>query len=69
MIHMSLAWQHLISKCGKSIAQSDLLMLEHEFFESILMEKDNMTYQKAHAETDKIHNYREALKKEGIDHD
>ncbi|VDG31257.1 hypothetical protein MUDAN_DOGOELCO_00758 [Lactiplantibacillus mudanjiangensis] len=33
------------------------------------MEKDNMTYQKAHAETDKIHNYREALKKEGIDHD
>lgn len=59
---MAQSWQRLISKDNKSIRKSDILMLEHEMFESILM-KDGLTYEKAHLETSKIYDYARAVKR------
>lgn len=61
---MSQSWQHLITNGGNSITKADIIMLEHELYESILM-NDGLTYETAHRETDKIYNYRNQLMKEG----
>lgn len=61
---MAQSWQHLIAKNPKNIRKADILMLEHEMFESILM-KDGLTYEKAHKETSEIYDYARAVKKEG----
>lgn len=59
---MAQSWQRLIAKDNKNIRKSDILMLEHEMFESILM-KDGLNYEKAHEETSKIYNYARAVKR------
>lgn len=62
--NMAVSWQHLISNNASLIKKSDILMLEHEYYESVLMEA-GLTYEQAHAETNKIYNYVDQLAKEG----
>ena len=61
--NMAQSWNHLISKDDTKIKYSDIIMLEHELYESILMEY-GLTYEDAHEETNKIYNYVDELKKE-----
>ena len=57
---MSQSFQRLID--GKNIMQHDLVLLEHEFFESVLMRWNVPNYISAHDMTEVLYNYREALK-------
>lgn len=57
------AWQRLVD--GKNIRASDLMLLEHERYESNYMRSHpGCTYEEAHAETDKIFNWSAMLSKE-----
>ena len=58
--HIAQSWQRLID--GKNIEPRDIIMLEHEFLESVLM-KDGLDYSTAHDMTEKIYNYSEAIKR------
>ena len=40
-------------------------MLNHELFESILMNYDGLDYETAHARINRVYNYAKELKKEG----
>lgn len=55
---MARSWQRL--REGKNIQKHDILMLEHELFESILM-ADGMDYREAHLITNELYNYQVAL--------
>lgn len=55
---MARSWQRL--REGKNIQKHDIIMLEHEMFESILM-GDGMGYFEAHQLTNTIYNYQKLL--------
>ena len=57
---MARSWQRI--REGKSIEKHDIIMMEHELYESILM-ADGFNYDDAHHETEKLYNYVQALKK------
>ena len=58
---MANSWQRL--REGKNIQDHDLVMLEHEYFEVVLMGKENMAYEEAHEEANKIYNYAKEVRK------
>ncbi|EOH94832.1 hypothetical protein I588_04499 [Enterococcus pallens ATCC BAA-351] len=58
---MSLSWQRL--REGKSIKPHDLLMLEHEMYESMLMQNEKLDYTEAHKRTTEIYDYKAAIDK------
>lgn len=62
---MAQSWSNLLKKNGKEIYHSDIVMLNHELFESILMNHDGLDYETAHAKTNRVYNYAKELKKEG----
>ena len=67
--NMAQSWSNLTRKDGKKISHADLVMLNHELYESILMKAEKLPYEKAHNETNKLYNYGEELRKEGRLHD
>lgn len=48
---------------GKNILEHDKILIKHEAMEYDLMNNDGMSYDDAHALTNKYHNYQEALEK------
>ena len=66
---MAISWQHLLSKSGKEISNADIMLLEHEMFESIIMTDNQTTYEKAHKQANEIYNYSAELYKEERYHD
>lgn len=66
---MGISWQHLLSKNGKEVSNADIMLLNHEMFESILMDDNKTTYEDAHRLTNKVYNYSAELYKEGRYHD
>jgi len=52
---IAVSWQRLID--GKRIQEMDIVLLNHEFMESRLMNEQGMSYQAAHDVTEKIYNY------------
>ena len=57
--HMAQSWQRLID--GRNVQQRDLVLLNHEFLESVL-ESEGLNAQAAHERTQKIYNYAELIK-------
>lgn len=55
---MAQSWQRLID--GKNIKNCDLVLLNHEFLESIF--EEDLNAEKAHRKTEEIYNYFAALK-------
>ncbi len=51
---MARSWQRLID--GREIEECDIILLNHEFLESIFME-DGLKYDEAHEKTSAIYNY------------
>ncbi|MCL1950450.1 MAG: phage minor head protein [Turicibacter sp.] len=58
--YMANSWQRM--REGKEIQADDLIMLEHEMYESILM-ADGMGYAEAHRETERLYNYSREIDK------
>lgn len=58
--HMAQSWQRLID--GKNIQEHDFLMLEHELYESILVD-EGLSQMEAHDLTNQIYNYKEGCDK------
>ena len=52
--HMSQSWQRLIN--GYDIKELDIILLNHEFIESIFME-EGLNYRDAHDKAEAIYNY------------
>ena len=52
--HMAQSWQRLID--GRNIHPEDILLLNHEFFESVL-ESQGLNAEQAHRLTEKVYNY------------
>ena len=59
---MSQSWQRLIE--GRNIEKEDIILLNHEFLESILM-AEGLSADEAHDRTQEIYNYSAALKEAG----
>ena len=59
---MAQSWQRLID--GKEIQERDIILLNHEFLESILM-SEGFSASVAHRMTEKIYNYAATIKREG----
>lgn len=59
---MAQSWQRLIE--GKNIESRDIILLNHEFLESIYM-SEGLRYSQAHDKAEKIYNYVAALKEVG----
>ena len=57
--YMAQSWQRLID--GRNILEQDIILLNHEFLESILEEGGLVSYD-AHTLTEKIYNYADAIK-------
>jgi len=55
---MAAAWQRLM--CGNFV-HSDLLLLQHEYAESLIMKGLQIAYDPAHAFVDKLYNWKNAL--------
>jgi len=58
--HMARSWQRLID--GRNIESRDVVMLNHEFLESVFME-EGLKYSEAHDIAEQTYNYGEAIKK------
>ena len=56
---MAQSWQRLID--GRNIQDRDIILLNHEFLESVL-ESEGLVSYLAHRQTEKIYNYSAALK-------
>lgn len=56
---MAQSWQRLID--GRNIQDRDIVLLNHEFLESVL-ESEGLVSYLAHRQTEKIYNYSAALK-------
>ena len=59
---MSQSWQRLID--GREIENRDIILLQHEFIESIFM-SNGLNYDEAHDKAQNIYNYAKALKEVG----
>ena len=59
---MSQSWQRLID--GREIENRDIILLQHEFIESIFM-GNGLNYDEAHDKAQNIYNYAKALKEVG----
>ena len=59
---MAQSWQRLIE--GKNIEERDIILLHHEFLESIYM-ADGLNYDEAHEKAQKIYSYAAALRRAG----
>ena len=59
---MSQSWQRLIK--GRNIEKEDIILLNHEFLESILM-AEGLSADEAHNRTQEIYDYTAALKEAG----
>ena len=55
---MARSWQRLID--GRNIQNRDIVLLNHEFLESVL--EENLNAEEAHRQTEKIYSYFVALK-------
>ena len=59
---MAQSWQRLIE--GKHIEKRDIVLLHHEFLESVLI-SEGLTASEAHEKTQEVYNYVQALKEAG----
>ena len=60
---MAQSWQRLID--GRNIQTRDLVLLNHEFLESIF-ESEGLNAAESHKKTEKIYNYSDALREAGF---
>jgi len=56
------AWQRLST--GQSVWDSDMIWLEHEYFELTLMRENGYTYDQAHVITNQTYNWHERVEEE-----
>lgn len=59
---MGQSWQRLID--GRKIEERDIILLNHEFLESILMD-EGLSYDEAHEKAQRLYNYAKALREAG----
>lgn len=58
--YMAQSWQRLID--GRAIQERDIILLNHEFLESVLM-AEGLDYDSAHEATEQLYNYRVTLER------
>ncbi len=59
----SQAWQRLVD--GNGIRRSDIVFLQHEYYELTIMREQGYTYEKAHELTNQVFNWQDILDEEG----
>jgi len=58
--NMAVSWQRLID--GKNIKEEDYILLEHEYLELNIMEKENLKYNEAHIKANETFDYASIIK-------
>lgn len=57
---IAVSWQNLI--LGKDIQDKDYILLDHEYYEYVLMHEKGLKYVEAHSMAQEIYNYQKAVR-------